>query len=290
MEQKIKNIKFNNQDNPNSQFDLLRLEELLLRNNLDHSPKDSHQVQFYVILLIEKGQAYHTIDFIDFDCSRGTLLTIRKDQIQKFCRNNTLRGKLLLFTNDFLVSYLETMEAYKAILLFNEFIGSPKVQLSESDFISISKIINRIEEEYLKVNDKHSLSIIRSELHILITKLFRIKEISEKINYERKYLQEFITLQQLIETNVEKTKKVQAFAQMMGVSTKTLNTITKSIVHKTAKELIDEIYIKKIKRLLINTELSIKEIAYKAGFHESTNFYKYFKRQTKKTPEQFRST
>lgn len=290
MKQETQNIKFSNQDNPNSQFDLLKLEELLSRKDLAHSPKISHQIEFYIILFVEKGEGEHTIDFTDYKCTEGTLLAIRKNQIQKFSRSNNLKGRLLLFTNDFLVSYLEQMEAHKTILLFNEFLGSPKLQLSESDFKSIRKIIDRIEEEYSKVQDKHSLSIIRSEVHILITKLFRTKAITENINYERKYLQEFIALQQLIELNVAKTTRVRDYAQMMGLSTKTLNTISKSIVHKTAKELIDEICIKKIKRLLINTELSIKEIAYQTGFPESTNFYKYFKRHTEKTPEQFRST
>ena len=74
----------------------------------------------------------------------------------------------------------------------------------------------------------------------------------------------------------------------MSVSTKTLNTITKSIVNKSAKAFVDEISTKQIKRLLINTKLSIKEIAYQSGFEETTNFYKYFKRQTQVTPEQFR--
>ena len=32
-----------------------------------------------------------------------------------------------------------------------------------------------------------------------------------------------------------------------------------------------------------------KEIAYKSGFEEIPNFYKYFKRQTQLTPEQFRN-
>jgi AraC family transcriptional activator of pobA len=77
---------------------------------------------------------------------------------------------------------------------------------------------------------------------------------------------------------------------MIGLSTKTLNTITKNIVNKSAKEFIDEIYTKQIKRLLIHSDGAIKEIAYASGFEETTNFYKYFKRQTQLTPEQFRNS
>ncbi len=289
MKEKTKIIKFSNHQNPNSQFDLIRLEELILRRNLDHSPIDLHRVEFYIILFIEDGQGYHTIDFTDFECSRGTLITIRKDQIHKFVNSNNLKGSLLLFTDDFLVSYLEDMEVQKTILLFNELLVAPKLQLVKGDFEIINTIIGRIKEEYLNVKDKHSLSIIRSELHILITNLFRIKAKTVKVDFDKKYLKEFIQLQESIEENVTKTTRVIDYAVMMGMSSKTLNAITKSIVQKSTKEFIDEICTKQIKRMLINTQLSIKEVAYLSGFPETTNFYKYFKRQTQYTPEQFRA-
>ena len=66
------------------------------------------------------------------------------------------------------------------------------------------------------------------------------------------------------------------------------NISLQGLVNKSEKAFVDEISTKQIKRLLINTKLSIKEIAYQSGFEETTNFYKYFKRQTQVTPEQFR--
>ncbi len=289
MKEKTKNIKFRNQQNHNSQFDLLRVETLLNRDDLDHSPEDLHRVEFFIIMFIEEGKGAHTIDFADFKCSKGTLLTIRKEQIHKFIKSDSLKGPILLFTDEFLIKYLEEIEARKTIFLFNEFLGSPKLQLSKIDFKNIQTIIKRIEEEYFKTNDKHTMSILRSELHILITKLYRIKATKKNIDFEKKYLNEFVKFQALAETNVLKTNKVLDYASMMGLSSKTLNTITRSIIHQSAKEFIDAICIKQIKRLLINTELAIKEVAYQAGFEETTNFYKYFKRHTKSTPEQFRT-
>ncbi|WP_299889899.1 helix-turn-helix domain-containing protein [uncultured Lacinutrix sp.] len=283
-----KHIKFQNQQNTRAHFDIVKLEELYQRTDLDHSIEAHHKVEFYILLFIEKGNGFHAIDFTDYKCSKGTLLTIRKDQIHKFFKSQKLKGSLLLFTNEFLVSYLEKIEAQKTMLLFNEQLGVPKIQLSDSEFKNIQQIIKRINDEYFSVNDGHSLSIIRSELHILITKLFRIKSEGKQFNFEKKYLNEFIEFQRLVEKNVNKTLKIKDFASLMGVSTKTINTITKNIVNKSAKQFVDEISTKQIKRLLLNTNLSIKEIAYKSGFEETTNFYKYFKRQTETTPEQFR--
>jgi AraC-like DNA-binding protein len=189
-----------------------------------------------------------------------------------------------------LVSYLEELEAMKFLQLFNEILGVPKIQLSQKEFSEIFNLVSRIREEYFQVNDDYSLGIIRSELHILIAKLFRIKSQSHSIIGDRKYLSEFIAFQDLVEKNAASYTRVKDYAEMIGVSTKTLNTVTHHIVNKPAKEFVDEIRSKQIKRLLINTELSIKEIAYASGFEETTNFFKYFKRQTSLTPEQFRTT
>ena len=283
-------VKFQNSQNPLAQFDLIKLDRLFLRDDIGHSPFQLHLVEFYMIILIEDGQGEHTIDFTNYQYQKNTLLTIRKDQIHKFIKNDSVKGTLLLFTDDFLVSYLENLEALKSLQLFNEILGVPKIQLSEKEMIEVLNLIRRIEKEYFKVNDDYSQGIIRSELHILIAKLFRIKSNKNQKISKRKYLSEFIHFQDLVEKNATKYTKVQEYAKLIGVSTKTLNTITKTIASKSAKEFIDSICTKQIKRLLINTELSVKEIAYSSGFEESTNFYKYFKRQTNLTPEQFRNS
>lgn len=282
-------ISFSNRHKPKAGFDMIPLDEPLKRTDLDHSPFQFHLVEFYIILFIEAGEGYHTIDFTKHSYQQGTILTIRKDQIHHFHQNNTAKGLLLLFTEEFLLSYFSHLESLRTIQLFNEILSSPKIQLSKEELIEISELIQRINHEYYKIHDKYSLAIIRSELHILISKLFRIKSNTNTISSNTKYLNEFIEFQNLIEKNATKHSKVKDYAKMLGVSSKTLNNITRSIVHKSAKEFIDDICTKQIKRLLINTELSIKEVAYQSGFEESSNFYKYFKRQTQVTPEQFRS-
>ncbi len=289
MEQKPKLIKFKNRQNPGSTFDIIQLEELLVRENMDHHPFDPHRVEFFMITLITKGKGKHVIDFLEYPYEKGTLITIRKDQLHKFVRAKNVEGFILIFTYDFLVSYLEELEFKKNLQLFNELLASPKLQLTETEYYEIFPLIDRIKKEYLSINDEYSPRIIRSELNILITKLFRIKSRGNPVIRSRKHLSEFLAFQELLEENVSQYSQVNYYAKELGISTKTLNNITRGIINKSAKEFIDEIYIKQIKRHLINTEDSVKETAYTLGFDEPTNFYKYFKRHTSLTPEQFRS-
>lgn len=283
-------LKFENQQNPKAEFDIIQLEDLYQRTDLEHSPFQLHLVEFYIIIFIESGQDTHTIDFMEYEFEKGTILTIRKDQIHKFTKNNAVKGTLLLFTDEFLVSYLEQLEALKSLQVFNEFLGSPKIHLEKTELVAINRLIERLKEEYFQTNDDYSLGIIRSELHILLAKLYRIKSQKNQVIHSRKYLSEFVAFQNLVEEHAVKYLKVKDYAKLMGCSTKTINTITKTIVNKSAKAFIDDVRGKQVKRLLINTELSVKEIAYTLGFEETTNFYKYFKRLVHLTPEQFRET
>lgn len=290
MQEKPKNIKFNNQQNPNAKFDIVKLEEIFLKEDIDHSPFEFHLVEFYVLILIENGKGIHSIDFTEYEYQKGTVLTVRKDQIHRFHKNSSVQGTVLIFTDEFIVNYLDELEALKSMQLFNEMLSRPVIKLSEIEYNEILGLAERLQTEYFTINDDYSSGIIRSELQILITKLFRIKSQNNQAVYNRRYLSQFIELQSLVENNATKTIRVKDYAEMMNVSTKTLNNITNDIINHCAKEFIDDICVKQIKRLLKNTHLSIKEIAYSTGFEETSNFYKYFKKRTKLTPEQFRTT
>ena len=189
---------------------------------------------------------------------------------------------------EFVVSHLNELEALKSLQLFNELLSNPKIGLSETAFSDFISLIKHIEYEYFHSKDEFSLGIIRSTMHILITYLFRIKSKNEQVLIEKKYLPQFTAFQALVEENCFKTKKVKDYAHKLGISTRTLNTIVNSIVNQSAKTLIDEIVITQIKRLLINSNLSVKEIAFTAGFDEPSNLFRFFKKYTQVSPEAFR--
>ncbi|MEM7574038.1 MAG: helix-turn-helix transcriptional regulator [Bacteroidota bacterium] len=281
-------IQFQNSQNPKAEFDIIRLEDLYLRKFKDHSPLELHRVEFFIILFVYAGHTRHTIDFTDYGCQAGSVLTIRKDQIHRFHRSQDAKGYLLLFTDAFVVSYLEEVEAQYSLQLFNELLGDPQLQLSKAESQEMQAAIQRMQEEYFEVNDGLTQGILRSQLQVLISKLFRAKANQKKQLRIRKYLPEFLELQQLVEARAMESTRVQDYAKWLGRSTKTLNNICRAIVNKSAKALIDDIALKQIKRLLINTDDSVKEIAYRAGFEEPSNFYKYFKRLSGWSPESFR--
>ncbi len=287
MQKELPEVDFKNQDNPKSYFDIVKIEDLLQRD-LDHAIDENHLVKFYIILFIYEGKGYHTIDFKDYDYKEGIVLLIRKDQVHKFFRSLSVKGFLLIFTEEFIVSHLNQLEASKSMQLFNESLSFPKIEFSSAeDFKDFTVLVKHLELEY-NIKDDFSIGITRSVLHIVITKLFRFKSKAGHLVEKKKYLTQFLEFQKQVETDCFKSKKVQYYAGQLGVSSKTLNNIVNNVVSKSAKAFIDEITVMQIKRLLISTDDTIKEISYTAGFSDPTNFYKYFKKFTGISPEVFR--
>ena len=289
MKKELPEINFDNQGNPKSFLDIVKIEDLLQRD-LDHDISKNHLVKFYIIFFVYEGEGHHTIDFTDYAYEAGTVLLIRKDQVHKFFKSSTVKGYLLVFTEEFIISHLNRMEALKSMQLFNDSLSFPKIEFNDEEaFSDFTILLKHLESEY-KVKDSFSIGITRSVLHIVITKLFRIKAKQGHFVERKKYMSQFLEFQKLVEDYCFESKKVQYYAKKMGVSTKTLNNIVNNVVNESAKAFIDERTIMKIKRLLISTDHSIKEIAYISGFSDPTNFFKYFKKFTGNSPEGFRQS
>jgi len=288
MKQQFKEINFANKNTNVFQFDFVTFEDILKKNPVSHNQFEFHKVSFYVILLFTQNTGLYNLNFKDYYFKKGTLFTLRKDNIHKFYKSKG-KGMLLVFTENFIVNHSNKLEASNTFLLFNEMLASPKLQLNEVEYNAITTLINLIKKEYLEVNDGYSPNIVRNLVQIVIANLFRIKLKDNIVFDNNKYLSMFLELQELVEKDCFNNKRVSFYANKMGVTTKTLNNVTQSIIHKSAKSLINDIVIIQSKRLIINSQDSLTEIAYQVGFDEPTNFFKYFRKYTGVSPSQFRA-
>lgn len=270
-----------------SNFKIAKIEDFF--NTVDKDVLEiNHKMDFYTIMVITDDMGRHSIGYKDFYYSKGTVLSIRKDQFNKFHVNNEVKGYLLFFKEEFLNRYLHEQEIVGTIQLFNELLTSPKTHFEPYDFDDILELVYKIENEFFSIQDEYSLKIIRSLLHILITKIHRIKSNGLNKVQLSNYLNEFIKFQNLVEKKYKDSKKVKYYADELGFSTKKLNTITNFVTGKNAKLFIDDVVIIKAKKDLLHSNLSIKEIAYKVGFKDPANFYKYYRKHTGFTPESYR--
>ncbi len=95
---------------------------------------------------------------------------------------------------------------------------------------------------------------------------------------------------ELVEENHAAKRSVEAFAQMMNVSKKTINQATRRVAGISAKQFIIDRLILEIKRFLSIGELMNYEIADRLGFGEAANMSKFFKHYVGVSPKAFKES
>ncbi len=287
MKNEFTEIPFKNENNDQPDFDIVSLEDVLKKTPSNHSQFEFHKISFYAIILFTHGSGKYNINFKDYRFKKGSLFTVRKKNIHKFYKSNG-KGTLLVFRENIILDHPYKSEASKIFMLFNEVLASPKIQLSKEAYSDIESLILKLKIEYSNINDEHSKVILRNILQIIFTKLFRLKSIGNPLFAYGKYLSLFLVYQKLVEKNCFKNRKVSFYAAKMDISSKTLNNVTQAVVNKSAKTFINDIFIFHAKKLIRNSSDPLIKISYKVGFDEPTNFFKYFRKHTGISPNEFR--
>jgi AraC-like DNA-binding protein len=83
-------------------------------------------------------------------------------------------------------------------------------------------------------------------------------------------------------------RSVAHYAKELAIHPNHLNVVAKRTTGHNALQIIHEQLINTSKTRLLQTTLSVKELAYQLAFKEPTHFVSFFKKHTKLTPLQFR--
>ncbi|MBO5814500.1 MAG: AraC family transcriptional regulator [Bacteroidales bacterium] len=92
----------------------------------------------------------------------------------------------------------------------------------------------------------------------------------------------------LVENRYKENRKVEDYAERIGISAKHLAYVIKKTTGKYPSEWLENYVLLESKKLLRNTDLSVQEISYDLNFSTPSHFGKFFKNQTGMTPKKFR--
>lgn len=289
VDKNIPGLSFQNLHNKAYEFQIVSNKEILVHSIPNRpDPFRPHRIHFYAVLFILEGEGNHYIDFQTYKYKKGSIIFISKEQVQAFEENENRKAFFLLFTENFIERGSLNSSLMQELSLYNYQLYSPVINLDEEEMKLFSFLVDKIRAEYDAPDDALTEELIQATLKIFLGLAERIRKKNLDVVIQSKYKADFLAFQKLLSKHLFTTRKVQFYAQQMNMSTKKLNRITQELSHKPAKVLITEMLILESKRLLMNTSLSIKEISYKVGFEDPTNFVKFFKKHTKFTPIDFR--
>lgn len=93
----------------------------------------------------------------------------------------------------------------------------------------------------------------------------------------------------LVDQHLLHRTDVQYYAEALNVSARYLGQVTRRVVGRSPKAIIDERMVDLLERRLANTSSTLQEIAYESGFSSQAQLSRFFKKMKGVTPSEWRS-
>ena len=247
----------------------------------------AHRHSFYHLVFFTEGTGKHQIDFKKHDVKPGLIYFMIPGQVHSWDFETEPDGFIINFSADYLSSFLLKPDYLEN---FSFFKGSSDHQVIELTEDVQHKVIN-IFEDILK-DGQSEIPINDDLVKTLLVKLFievsRAQHSKGHLtgkSYNDTILRNFTNL---IEKNYATLRLPKQYAAILYITPNHLNALCNDYLNVSAGVLIRDRVILEAKRLLINQDLLVSEIATKLNFDDQSYFIKFFKKYVGITPEKFR--
>ena len=220
----------------------------------DHFKIESpHRHEFDELLFIGKGGGLHEIDFQEYKIQDYSVHYIPRATIHYLRRSAESVG----FTIAFDTTYLEQNDIHRIVSPFS--MAPFILKLTEKSFREIIQITNIIHEQ-IKMNS----GCFKTKCFLLSLELLLNRLVSEeRYSYTNEIEEDALVkrFKALLKANIHQHQSVNWYAKELHVSSKSISNRLKKEIGLSAKSLITRELLVSVKKMLINSNQSIKQIA-----------------------------
>lgn len=241
----------------------------------EYTLKNLHQHDYFEIIWFTELTHPDTIQ-IDFHCypiEDNQFYFINAQQLHRIDRSGK-KGIVIAFSKLFFYTVIGSSVETKAYFSLNAIINKEKNKVSK---MLIELIMMEYANECRPAQIQNYLSAVFNDFGPVVKRSCCCQHkvrVAELMDY--------------MEDNFIEHKDAKFYVDYLGMTEKAINEMTKHIMGKTIKELLQDRLILEIEREIIFNQLSLKEIAYKLQFNDYAYFCRFFKQQTNLTPNEFR--
>lgn len=279
----IENIVFSKFVNQSIPFELIAIQNLFKR--CDKSAYDlskPHRIEFHSLIIITEGISTHTVDFKEEKLSPGVMIPLTQGQVHSFNKDKNICGFVISFDESFITKNISEKKLFHFLHLFH----NPRIIVGKDNLESLLPVIQFLNKIQNDTNENLKADLINAALITFLIQVTRFS-IKEDNDFGTKRFKDFLQLKQLISSHYKESHKAEFYANKLSVSYKYLNDVCKEITNQTAKSFIDSWLLLEIKRNLAEEKYTTKEITFKMGFNEPSNFVRFFKKYTGVTPNKY---
>lgn len=246
-----------------------------------------HRHNYYEVLYVLEGEGTHVIDFEPHSIQPHTFYFLSTGQIHFWQLSKPLKGFALLFPDEFLGFPSSKILRAHDFSFFHQVGLAPHLLIGKEQRPVFSGLLEGLELEFNNEVER-SLTVLRSYVHILLTKLNRLYRAEHPEDHPAETSSLVRQFEQLVSEHFLEDHSVQDYAKKMGISPSHLRDLVKADTGTSPGTMIRQKLILEAKRLLAHSEGTVAEIGYQLNFEDSSYFGRFFKRETGMSPTAFR--
>lgn len=240
------------------------------------------------MVLFTKGAGYHTIDFQQFPVNGGQVYFMKPGQVHSWSFEGETDGYVINFSEQLFEHFLLNSHYTDAFPFFQGVADDCVITPDADTFAEAKAIVKKIVTEVH--GEKQPADLVRVyliELFILVGRSVSKDEQNAGKPQNQLLLHNF---RKLVDLHYAEKRLPKDYAALLYITPNHLNALSKDLLGRSAGEVIRDRILLEAKRLLINADISIADIAAKLSFTDSSHFTKFFKKYTGTTPEGFRKS
>jgi len=243
----------------------------------------AHQDDYYIFGLVENGEGCGIIDFKEQHFSSGDAFLIQPGQVHRFINSENAEGWLLMTDSSFVDS------AEKCI--FDDFsLFASSFHIDEQRRNELKQIATLLAGRIDCIINKQTKATAR---RLAETFIGIVAEAVQDINLQQtkhshRQMEIVLSFRRLLAEHLATSRQPSYYASLLNISTVYLNEVVKRVTGMNATLYIKNEVVLQAKRLLVHTDLAVKEISGRLGIDDYAYFSRLFTQTTGISPTLFR--
>ena len=253
---------------------------------LDKYSNEMFRAGAFFYILVETGTAEFVIDCHSYIIGKGDMLLVAPRMSVKLMKKSSDFGTCGLCLEPFFFDSL-SIGNYVYKRLYNSSHTTYVLRLEDSDTGHIRKTLDLMSHYLTSDHPAEMAGSLVNFLLLQITEIFHSQNVHPAGRVRRSDAL-FRLFRKLLAENYRKEHELQFYADSLHISQTYLSRVIRQVSGKTVNNYIAEALYTDARRLLVFTDLTVKEIAEQLGFSDQSSFGKFFKKKSETSPANFR--